>query len=66
MGNVKIFHSTNLRWQKSTALFQTAEQYYHPYKINDYYNFQLNRPKDIIKDFSHETFVVITTNIKIQ
>ena len=28
--------------------------------------FQLNRPKDIIKDFSHETFVVITTNIKIQ
>ena len=28
--------------------------------------FQLNKPKDIIKDFSHETFVVITTNIKIQ
>ena len=27
--------------------------------------FQLNGPKDI-KDFSHETFVVITTNIKIQ
>ena len=23
MGNVKIFHSTNLRWQKSTAFFET-------------------------------------------
>ena len=64
MGNVKIFHSTNLRWQKSTAFF--GKKIIIHAKLVTTITFQLNRPKDIIRRFSHETFVVITTNIKIQ
>ena len=47
MDNVKIFHSTNLRWQNSTALFETAEKYYD-HKINDYYNFSIKQTKGLL------------------
>jgi len=35
-------------------------------KVMTTITFQLNKPNIIIRDFSHETFVVITTNIRIQ
>ena len=63
MGNVKIFHSTLDDKNPQHSLKKNVIMHA---KLVTTITFQLDRPKDIIRGFSHETFVVITTNIKIQ